>query len=339
MSRALGKQSLGGPQLSGGGYPLSVLHGPKWGFEDFGADGPWLMLPQDETRTLMLNIDPGAPVKLYPVNSHGFAARRNLVTAPMVLRAILRGHQLELSGTAPWDGFALDVFQPSRQLRVWVSVKARRTVPLVVHYVEHGPGMAVRTTREELRRMVDRANQILFPQSNVRLTIAMESVLTHERIGKHLGGTVLTNPGEKGDEWVPLSQHKRTIPTGASDLPSLNLFLVRKTEQQLNSGLTDVLASTADGMCVFEDHYFNGEFFTDQASVTLAHEVGHHLGLHHHGSHVFQHPNHLMNPENKGGTTLTREEIDSINPGPSVKADPMDLDPTRFPNAESGVYA
>jgi hypothetical protein len=318
---------------------IRVIRHPERGYYHLNSDWPWLMLPANEERTLTLDLDSGSPTILGNVDGAGYS-----VYPRKVFQATLYRNQLRLRGTAgilDFSDVALDVYQPGRKTRIWISRKAKYTIPLVVHYVEHGPGIKNRTTHDILRRIVKVANGILVPQTNVTLTIALERVLTYKILGVHLGLVVpLNQPLLHVDEYGILESHRINIPRLDNDLPPLNLFLVRELTNKDDKRVklvkkpdgcfrlrevpsrSNVLATTGGGCCVFEDVIKGGTYLINEAGCLLAHEVGHHRGLDHH-----EDPQHVMYPRICEGTVLGRFEIEKINMGMRLPPKPMETDP------------
>jgi len=103
----------------------------------------------------------------------------------------------------------------------------------------------------------------------------------------------------------------QTIAAAGDAAVDLNVFFVWEIQQVGSSGDLDAFTSIgsagsgAPGTCLFEDHAGAGQ------PISLAHEIGHHLGL--------DHPDHrridLMWPTTgERGFNLTKDDVNTVNP-------------------------
>ena len=299
--------------------PPPSLHTP--GFEYRQPNWPWIMIPVGESRNLTLGIDTQSPVVFNGLNKKG----EFLYLGSALCQVKLLGSLLIVRGLVNRRDIPIDLYQPGRHLRIFITVKPKLSVHIIAHYVEHGPLLKTRITREQLREVIKHANAILTPHANIYLILAIEGTLSYERIGKRLGSSV--NTSEREDEVVLLKKHKKYIPTSNGRL--INLFLVRSHKREADNPLATM---DAEGCCIFEDHlHFSDTYDTKRAGVTLAHEVVHYLIMR---KGPFQpyidnnlpgefDPDHTSDPKSlmyphavnaPYGNRLSRAEIEQINP-------------------------
>jgi hypothetical protein len=307
--------------------------GSERGYEHRPPRAPWLMVPKNGTRALTLNVDGGHSVTIRNADSQG--AIRNYIGMP-ACEARIVGNQLLLRGLLDYRDIPVDLVHRGRELRVMVSVKNRKTLPIIAQYVEHGPLLKTRMTRELVRETIEQANAIYF-QANVRLLLALEAVLGHERIFQKDAAAKDAASGKPAkrslgrvvrdsEEWQLITKHRHTVPYRENvEYPPLNVFFVRVWDDVDEEGqkASNELASTDNqGNCIFEDPVeFGRNLQAKHAGKVLAHEVGHHLlflggiadgGAHHVKSDSYN----LMYELNErlNGTRLTRDQIETMNP-------------------------
>src|SRR5262245_66067857 len=110
--------------------------GSDRGYEHSPPRAPWLMVPRTETRALTLSLDGGHPVTIRNADDQGNIRTR--MGLPLC-RVRVVGNQLVIEGLRESRDIPIDLVHRGRELRVMVTVKNRRTLPIVAHYVEHGP--------------------------------------------------------------------------------------------------------------------------------------------------------------------------------------------------------
>lgn len=304
-------------------HPLSAPPGYEYRWPEW----PWIMVPVGKTRILHLGIDGKSPVTIDRLTANGEVASLGL----SFCKASLNGSALSITGMLNKRNIPIDLYQPGRQLRVWVTVKAKRDVQIIAHYVEHGPLLKTKITREQLREVIKNANLILNPQANVNLVLARETALSYKRIGKRLGFSVDQSSNDKKDERALLTKYAQEIPTARGGV--VNLFLVRSLKKREDKKDNPLANMDENWCCVFEDHlHMGGPYDTKMAGHSLAHEVVHALmavhinpfqpyidnnlpgkidHAHTSGNHSLMHPAGL-------GTRLSRAEIERINPSPPM---------------------
>ncbi len=260
--------------------PVVGLLDQRVAYENRPPDWPWIMVPMGATRALALGPASTAGLFTRQVNSALPFTLKNLDDQSMLrggyYAARISGNHLFITGYLGVSNAPLDVHQPGAQLRIWVTIKPRMTLPIVVHYVEHGPMLKTRTTPDDMRQIIEYANRILVPQTNIRLQLAVQSVLSHERIGKRLGPVIRYDPerSDPDNEWDLITKHKITIPAKNMEFAALNVFVVRELNRQ---GKTNDAGAVSSGCCLFEDRVAGKIRNVQRGGRILAHEVGHHL--------------------------------------------------------------
>jgi len=270
------------------------------GYERIAARPPDLMLPVGSTRTLIIGTPGQGPLAVADHDDSG------LIGAQGNCRVRLLDKMLLLEGLQA-GSIWITLQQGSKSFDIHVSVKAQAEFPIVAHLVEHGPQLKTRMTRATLLQMIDSANLILTPQANATIVLDEVRDLTHAMIGKRLGRTVTEVFGRKDDEWAEVTKHKKTPPPDKPRL--LNLFLVRRFESIDKDEPGREVAATRDGCCILEDRFTSGRFEAETAGSTLAHEIGHHVKLHH-----VDDTRRLMYESQPRGDRLSRSEADRFNP-------------------------
>jgi hypothetical protein len=313
-SSAIPSKQIGASDMTPPGYSVPNPRVPirladwaytpdSWdGFEHAPKKQARLMLPTQGRRSLRVGAPGEGPIVIANASEHGVVS--DWLEQPCC-RAVMNGKLLIVDGLQRACRIAIELQQGDAKDSIWITVKEELTVPIIAHYVEHGPVLKTRTTSPMLQEMIDLATAILKPQANVRVVLDHERMLTHEEIGERLGRTVIIAEGKKRDEWGTVTAYADRT-TGKANL--LNLFLVRRVDEP---GKVSPRAETANGCCIFEDQITDGQLNRDRAGQTLAHEVCHHLGI----------PGELYgdNEVNRlmywkdGGKRLTADEADQIN--------------------------
>jgi len=116
-----------------------------FGYEHRRPDWPWIMVPEGETRTLTLGINAKDPVVLNGPAPDGTVELLHMNRCHVKLN----GMRLQIRGMQSTRNIPIDLYQPGRYLRVWVSVKSRLDVHIIAHYVEHGPLLKTRISKEQ----------------------------------------------------------------------------------------------------------------------------------------------------------------------------------------------
>jgi hypothetical protein len=277
-----------------------VIIPDRWeGYERPSLSPPYLMVPVNGSRTLTIRAPGQGPVEVADVGDQGFLCDAQ---GRPSCRARMLNRMLVVEGLLP-GRIAIGLRQGAAKLDILVSIKEAVKVPVIAHYVEQGPLTKTKMTAAMLRAMIAGANGILGPEANVTIALREERTLSHAAIGKALGLVVTEIPGDTNDEWSRVTKHAVRDPAAPR---LLNLFLVRRFE--VEDASTDDLAGTRGGCCLLEDQIKGGSL-DSRAGTTLAHEVGHHLGLHDIKDSQF-----LMSFRRPHGNRLSRSEIDRINP-------------------------
>lgn len=329
--------------------PKIVVHGPidqKGGFDSYPApvqvlgptqvtsnvdrDGAWIMVPNGGERTIRLGISPDAPVKFVSNGVDENGVVRSFRKQELI-KVTSHGQNLTIKGLNPCKNCKVDIVSNGRHLRLYVSVKPQRIVPLFVFHVEHGPGMKSRVSASELRTVLKIANsEILRPQCNVEFDLKDQRALSHKDIGKHLGAIVRDDTfNSKKDEWKYLrpfvNSRKFPQPNGAEPTTTVNLFIVRNMRSVQEEGKRPIKVwgamDSSSGMCVMQDRSIGRFTGVNGLAHTLCHELGHLLigQIYVHGNDIVQPKSHnpysdaLMYSGGKGNK-LYRIEIEAMNP-------------------------
>ncbi len=298
------------------------------GYEHKAPRAPWLMVPVDGQRSVTLNF--AAPWSATVVNASKEGYVRD-AAGTLVCLAKIYANLLLLRGVQPRKDIPIDLVVRGKACRVMVSTKRQRTLPIIAHYVEHAPGLQCRTTPADLREMIAGANKLL-GQANVRLMLATQTVLPHERIFrpepgktniedlKRRAATTLGRTVDK-DEWFNLlARHKTSLPNAVitrgvtTEYRPLNVFLVRRFEPTSDRRGVIGMADPAQ-MVIIED--VKGPA---KAAYALAHEVMHYLmfeaGVASRHHHIGDDPDNLMFPALSDTGRLSRDQIETINVSP-----------------------
>ncbi|MEP1157735.1 hypothetical protein [Roseibium sp.] len=303
--------------------PLQVKFPPE-------RDGAWIMVPEGSERSLRIGIDPDSPVRIAGkgVDEDGYA---RAFSNERLIRAVIKGQCLVIKGLNSCKDCMLDLFQNGKHLRVYVSVKPRRIVPIFAFYVQHGPGLKSRVSSGELRTVLKIANsEILIPQCNVELRLLGDELLSHKEIGRHLGFVVREDVfKEKKDEFKYLKPFAKDRmfpqPAGADHVMTVNVFIVREIVSAQKKGERPMkvngLMSYNTGMCLLDDRSYGKTTHIKSIARTLSHEIGHLLiqQLYTHNADMVQ-PN-AHNPYDDAlmfsgglGNKLYRVEVEAMNP-------------------------
>ncbi|MEM8700565.1 MAG: hypothetical protein AAGF82_01980 [Pseudomonadota bacterium] len=309
--------------------PAQVL-GPSKVSTPVDRDGAWIMVPNGSERSIRLDIAADEPVQFVSKGVGEDGVVRSFKHEEL-LRLSVTGQTLTIKGLNPCKNCKLDIVQNGRHLRIYVSVKPMRIVPLFVFHVEHGPGMKSRVSSSELRTVLKIANsEILRPQCNVEFDLKGQAELSHKEIGKHLVAIVRGDTfNDKKDEWKYLRPFvkDRTFsqPHGADHVKTVNLFIVRNMRNAIEDGSRPVSVwgamDSSSGMCVMRDRSIGRFTGVNGLAHTLCHELGHMLigQIYTHGHEIVQAESHnpytdaLMYSGGKGNK-LYRVEIEAMNP-------------------------
>ncbi|WP_420332532.1 hypothetical protein [Roseibium sp.] len=323
-----------GPTDLAGGFdtypaPAQVL-GPSKVSTPVDRDGAWIMIPHGSERSIRLGISSDEPVQFVSKGFGEDGVVRSFKKEELI-KVSVTGQTLTIKGLNPCKNCKLDLVQDGRHLRIYVSVKPLRVVPLFVFHVEHGPGMKSRVSSSELRTVLKIANsEILRPQCNVEFDLKGQTELSHKDIGKHLGAIVRGDGfDDKKDEFKYLRPFlkDRTFsqPHGADHVKTVNLFIVRNMRSTVEEGKRPVSVwgamNSASGMCVMRDRSIGRFTGVNGLAHTLCHEVGHMLigQIYTHGHDIVQPESHnpftdaLMYSGGKGNK-LYRVEVEAMNP-------------------------
>ncbi|MEM1049351.1 MAG: hypothetical protein AAGL24_24580, partial [Pseudomonadota bacterium] len=114
-------------------------------------DGAWIMLPKGTERVVRIGLRNDSPVAFAGRGVYRGAcydaAQHKVFSAERIAADLVR-----IRGLHPCSDFALDIVQDDRYARIYVSVKPRRVVPLVVRYVEQTRNFRILLSGAELRQ-------------------------------------------------------------------------------------------------------------------------------------------------------------------------------------------
>lgn len=328
------KIAVHGPTDLAGGFdtypaPAQVL-GPSKVSTPVDRDGAWIMIPSGSERSIRLGISSDEPVQFVSKGIGEDGVVRSFKREELI-KVSVKGQTLTIKGLNPCKNCRLDIVQSGKHLRIYVSVKPLRVVPLFVFHVEHGPGMKSRVSSSELRTVLKIANsEILRPQCNLEFDLKGQTELSHKEIGKHLGAIVRGDVyNEKKDEWKYLRPFLKdrsfSQPHGADHVKTVNLFIVRNMRNATEGSKRPMSVWGAmdgsSGMCVMSDRSIGRFTGVDGLAHTLCHELGHMLigQIYVHGHDIIQPESHnpftdaLMYSGGRGNK-LYRVEIEAMNP-------------------------
>src|SRR5262245_3246282 len=131
--------------------PFAVIgpSGSGLGYEHRPPKAPWLMVPENMTRALTLRLEGGQPVTVRN-SKDGYVLDH---FGGRLCRAYVSGDQLFIrwAGGLPRRDVPIELSNQWRELRVMVSLKRRKTLPIIAHYVEQQPGKWTGMTPARLR--------------------------------------------------------------------------------------------------------------------------------------------------------------------------------------------
>jgi hypothetical protein len=325
---------------------------PRYPLATGATDRPWFIRPFDPNNPKRIDVDgfESTPPGLFVPTGGQRALLINVLGQEPLLVAnaaeflgsaspcwvVLSGNFLTIIGRRP-GRVSIELQKGDATKSIDVTIKNERKIPIVAHFVEHGPTRKTRMTRATLDELIAAADGLLRPKANVRVVLLDARSLPYDlvrtapdgTVGRGLGRTVRTGDDARRDEWNMVARHavpasdmrhlaeKRSV--SAADLRHLlNLFLVRRFEdddkdERDDSGRSrqprEAAATDKAGNCVLEDRFKAGGLERGAVGKTLAHEICHHLGLDHVADETA-----LMYRSQPHGDLLSLREAHRINP-------------------------
>jgi len=176
-----------------------------------------------------------------------------------------------------------------------VDVKRPKPVRTAFHYVDDNRQQRTARRIADLNAMITVINGVLSQQANVQVVRHNARALPIAanlrrvvRFSSHLSGI-----RARQHEWDDVTAH-------ADATADFNVFFVVEYEQDRTPHVDNVDAATLGGSCIMEDN------MAQPAGETLAHELGHHLGL----ADKTLPAGDLMTP---AGRKLRKAEINTMN--------------------------
>jgi hypothetical protein len=249
---------------------------------------PWLMVPQGGTNSVRLVDAAGLTVS----NTNPTAATFTETAAAGGVRLV------QFTGRARGTTFLVVTSGAREVARLEVSVKTKKTVKLVFNYVKDNARHRTTTNPGDETAWVTAINGIMTPQANVEATSINARWVT---VPRNLGRVVRWARGLRG---VAAAQHEWDVVVALRDpAGDLNIFCVWEYEQDATPLRDDVDAGTLGGNTLVDDSV------GQPRGETLAHELGHHLGLADASGAGSR--GRLMSP---AGRHITKTEANTMNP-------------------------
>jgi hypothetical protein len=177
-----------------------------------------------------------------------------------------------------------------------IDTKNKKTVRATFNFVKDTGGHETARVPAAAAHWIATMRYIYSGQANVEPTLRMTR---HVIVGSNLGAVVMWTPGA-GNEWG--------LVTAKGDSGAdMNYFLVWEYEQDSTPNHDDTDAGTMGSNCIFEDHAGTA------IGVTMAHEMGHYLGLPDRYS-AAQKLNLMYGITDARGIHLPKGDVNVINP-------------------------
>lgn len=182
-----------------------------------------------------------------------------------------------------------------------VGVKEKRRQLISFNFLKDNAGHHTNRPSANVGAFMPVINYIWRTQANVEL---VNHGIRHPKIDQNLGSTIMLPAGSLGTTGTAIG----AVGDAAVDL---NVFFVWDLQETGNTADVDAVTtigtagSGAPGTCIFED-----DAGKDQA-LSLAHEIGHHLGLNH-GTH--RRIDLMWPTTGERGINLTKADVNTANP-------------------------
>jgi len=244
------------------GKPLFEQKQPKDGF-DGTIIPPWQMVPINGNKTVILKN---------AANLDVVSRNPAIATVEDVPKCFIHGgRELIIRGKMKGVTF-IDVKNGAQILAsLEVAVKNKKPLRVTFNFVEDKAGHKTTRSIGDVDTWVRNANDILLKQANVEV---IKQNARNVKIDQDLGTVVRYSKHLRG---VDPKEHEWDVVVAKRDnAADFNVFFVWEYEQDETPNIDDSAeAGTAGGNCIFEDN------IGYQTHETLAHEIGHHLGVDH----------------------------------------------------------
>lgn len=205
------------------------------------------------------------------------------------------GREFELRGSVKGKALIEARHGTAVVTRLEAEVKNLKTVKVGFHFVRDNNSHKTARTPAQLDALVATAHKVHFNQINVE--IKKHSVNPTSTVNEDLGAVVVWSATAAQDEW-------RKVVANRDGTADLNVFFVWEYEQDGTEGTDNAAAGTLrnEGNCLMEDH----SPYADNG-WTLAHEIGHYLGVGPHsatGADLLMSPGRTANRISKAHATI-----------------------------------
>jgi Matrixin len=186
-------------------------------------------------------------------------------------------------------------------LELEVSVKTKRQQLIAFNFLRDNAGHRTLRPASVVAELMGTLNYIWRRQANVEL---VNHVIRRPTVAENLGDPILLPQGSLGTRG-------QTIGAAGLTTVDLNVFFVWNLQEDGNSADVDAVTTLntagtgAPGTCIFEDRAGRA------VGVTLAHEIGHHLGLNHTGHRQID---LMFDFTDQRGFNLTKDDVNTANP-------------------------
>jgi hypothetical protein len=182
-----------------------------------------------------------------------------------------------------------------------IGVKDKRQQFVMFNFVHDNAGHRTRRPSAILGQWLPTLNYIWKRQANVEI---VRHGIQRVTIPQNLGDPIMLPAGSLGTTGT-------TIGAAGDSGVDLNVFFVWRLQETGNPNDVDAVStigtagSGSPGTCIFEDEAGRGQ------ALSLAHEIGHHLGIRHAGHRQID---LMWGITGERGLNLTRADVNTANP-------------------------